>query len=198
MTCVSWYFERGLRHHRALKDSFALLLSCFEPSYHAAKILQFFHVIVRIFLSLDASESSESTIKSQKISPASRTSSTKSILSKEKSSESESSVTEDIKTGSIATENTAFQGSMAVGDAQKSSKASIQEDYVDDTFDSSSAAITASKSISYHPDNVLTSSARTLSKKRYTKDSDESKSEDDLSFAGKLFFIYRRFICLSM
>ena len=174
------------------KDPFAL--SRFESLYHTMKC---FHFLVRILLSLDASESSESTIKSQKNSAASPTSSTKSILSKGKSSESESSVAEDIKTASMATENAAFSGSMTVGDAVKTSKASIQEDYVDDTFDSSSAVMTASRSISYHPDNVMTSPARTLSKKRYTKDSDESKSEDDVSFAGKLILIYQ-FICVIM
>ena len=144
---------------------------------------------------LDASESSESTIKSQRISTASQTSSIKSVLSKDKSSGSESSVTEDIKaTASVAADNAAFEESRESDGAHKTSKTTIPEQYGDDSFYTPSARTTVSKSISYQPDNLVTSSVRSSSKRRYSKDSDESKSEDDVSLAGKLGFLISRFL----
>ena len=96
---------------------------------------------------------------------------------------------EDVKTASNETDNAISEESMLSGIAHKTSKTSIAEDYAEDTFDSPSTTKSKSKSISYYADTAVTSSAKTASKKKYLKDSDESKSEEDVSLAGELILL---------
>ncbi|XP_065067788.1 centrosome-associated protein 350-like [Rhopilema esculentum] len=133
----------------------------------------------------DRSESSESTTIKSQTNSASRTSSTKSMLSKDKSSESDTSQIEEIKMTSNETDNDIIEESIASVSPgiQKSSDTSIPEEYGEDTFESPSGTRSQSKKMTSVSEAALSLSLQGKTKKRHTKESDESKSEEEVSLA---------------
>lgn len=147
--------------------------------------------LVILIISDDFIGSSTSERKSRENSPI-RVSSIKSATSKDKSSESDTSVTEDLKTASIGTEGELPEESIASMSSSllKVSDASIAEEYADDTFEST-ATKSQAKKLSLKSDSQVVSSTRSLSeKKKYSKESEEYKSEDETSVAGEFQLIF--------
>ena len=81
-----------------------------------------------------------------------------------------------------------ISGSQSIATAystpQKKSDSSVPEEYADDTFESPSATGSQTKKVSSQSENFIASAAVSPSKRRYSKDSDESKSEEEVSIAG--------------
>ena len=109
------------------------------------------------------------------------------MLSKDKFSESDTSQIEEIKMTSNETDNDIIEESIASASPgiQKSSETSIPEEYGEDTFESPSGTRSQSKKMTSVSEAALSLSVQGRTKKRQSKESDESKSEEEVSLAGK-------------
>ena len=98
--------------------------------------------------------------------------------------ESNASGSPGINSGSPGINSGSTSIATAYSTPQKKSDSSVPEEYADDTFESPSATGSQTKKTPLQSESILVSALSSPSKRRNSKDSDESKSEEEVSVAG--------------